>query len=370
MATIAIDATYTVDSQPTGISVYSRRLIESLATLERPYHFLICYRLSRLPERRQFLRFPARSRPGSPRFSSRLFQQGLTFWLPWQAQLFHSLAQRPPAFRFRHEVVTIHDVFPVTGRDYSTPDFLKKFSNLLLEAARRASLIITPSGYTADQLVRVAGTCRKKIRVVPEGVDLPDRVFSEIEKNAARERWVGKGNRLILVVGVIQTRKNTLGALRALDRMPVNYHLVLAGSDGHGADAVHDYIQRSGLSSRVRRLGHVDRHELFSLYQSADVMLFPSFEEGFGLPVLEAMACGLPVVAARTSSLPEVGGDAAVYVDPLDEQNICEEVVRVSEDEALRRTLIERGLDRARQFTWRRTAEETLKVYEEALGIE
>ncbi|MGH9430949.1 MAG: glycosyltransferase family 4 protein [Terriglobia bacterium] len=369
MATIAIDATYAVDAQPSGISVYSRRLIESLARLECAHRFLICYRLSRFRQRDQFLRLPRAAQPGAPRFSTRLFQDRLTFWLPWQAPLFHSLAQRPPAFHFSREIVTIHDVFPITGEGYSRPDFLKKFSNLLLEAGRRASIIITPSSYTAGELVRAANTPREKIRVIPEGVDFPDRTMTEPEKIAARDRWVGNQHRLVLLVGVIQARKNTLGAVRALERMPANYRLVIAGGDGHGAEEVHDYIQCAGLSGRVRRVGHVGWQDLSSLYQSADVMLFPSFEEGFGLPVLEAMAFGLPVVAAKTSSLPEVGGDAAVYVDPYDDRDICEQVVRVAEDDALRQALIQRGLDRARQFTWRRTAAETLKVYEEALAM-
>ena len=369
MATIAIDATYTVDPQPSGISVYSRRLIESLAGLDCPHHFLICYRLSRFRQWKQFLRLPAPAPSGGPSFSTRFFQEGLTVWLPWQAKLFHSLAQRPPAFRFGREVVTVHDVFPITGTDFSTPDFLKKFSDLLLQAAGRARLIISPSQYTAEQLIQVAGTSREKIRVIPEGVDFPDRTLTPSEKLAARERWVGNGNRLVLVVGVIQTRKNTLAAVHALERMPANYRLVMAGGDGHGAESVHDYIQRAGLSGRVRRLGHVSRQDLSNLYQSAEVMVFPSLEEGFGLPVLEAMASGLPVVAARTSSLPEVGGDAAVYVDPYDDKDICEQVVRVAEDDAWRQTLVQRGLERARQFTWRRAALETVKVYEEALTI-
>jgi O-antigen biosynthesis alpha-1,2-mannosyltransferase len=363
MATIAIDATYTVDPQPSGVSVYSRRLIESLPGLPSAHQFLICYRLSRFRQRKSFLRFPQ-----SPRFSTRLFQDRVTFWLPWQATLFHSLAQRPPAFHFERELVTIHDVFPITGQDYSTADFREKFSALLLEAARRACRIITPSSYTADELVRVAGTPREKIRVVPEGVDLPAHRMSEAERVAARERWMGNEYRLVLVVGVIQNRKNTLGAVRALQRMPANYRMLIAGGDGHGAEEVHDYIQRAGLSGRLRRVGHVTREDLSSLYQAADAMLFPSFEEGFGLPVLEAMAFGLPVVAARTSSLPEVGGDAAAYVDPYDDRDMCEWVIRVVEDATLRQDLMERGLARAGQFTWRHTAEETLKVYDEALA--
>ncbi len=367
MATIAIDATYIVDPQPSGISTYSRRLIETLATLESRHRFLICYRLSRLRERRRFLRLAPDS-PGRERFSTTLFQEGLTPWLPWRAKLFHSLAQRPPAFRFSREVVTINDVFPITGAGYSTPEFQRKFASLLMESARRANVIVSPSQYTADELMRVADVPREKIRVIPNGVDLPSAIMPQPARLAERERRVGKGNRLVLLVGAIQTRKNTLGAVRALDWMPPNYRLVIAGSDGHGAGETHDYIRRAGLGERVMALGYVPEEELVRLYQAADVFLFPSFEEGFGLPVLEAMAFGIPVVAARTSSLPEVGGDAALYVNPHDEQEISEQVVRVAEDEALREQMIQRGLERVKQFTWRRTAEETLRVYDEVLA--
>src|SRR5271166_603363 len=144
MSTIALDATYAVDAHPSGVAMYSRRLIESLLDLDTPHRFLVCYRLSRFKRRRLFMR------PRAPaNFSVRWFQEGLTFWLPWEAELFHSLAQRPPAFRFRHEVVSIIDLFPITGRDYSTPDFQRRFSTLLLEAAERATLVITPSQFTA-----------------------------------------------------------------------------------------------------------------------------------------------------------------------------------------------------------------------------
>ena len=113
MATIALDATYTVDDEPTGVTAYCRGLIEALARLDRAHRFLLCYRWSRFGRRRRFLR-PGRS-PHGPSFSTRLFQEPFTFWLPWQARLFHSLNQRPPAFRFRKEVVTVFDLFTLTG---------------------------------------------------------------------------------------------------------------------------------------------------------------------------------------------------------------------------------------------------------------
>ena len=368
MSTIALDATYTVDCQPSGVATYSRKLIEALATLEVPHRFLLCYRLSRFGRRREFIRPRSSAGKPGPSFSVRLFQEPLTFWLPWQVRLFHSLAQRPPAFRFEKEIVTIHDVFPLKGRDYSTPEFQRKFSALLLEAVRRAARVIAVSQYTADQLVLHAGVPREKVTVIHEGVDLPARILPPEERLAERERLVGQGNIMVLSVGVLQTRKNTVNALRALASLPPRYRLVLVGGDGHGSEAIHDFIRKEQLGSRAIGLGHVAAERLAALYQAADVLLFPSLEEGFGLPVLEAMAAGLPVVASKTSSLPEVGGDAALYVDPHDPRDLAEKVQRAVEDTTLRATLMDRGVARAREFSWRRTAEQTCAVYDEILA--
>jgi glycosyltransferase involved in cell wall biosynthesis len=368
MSTIGLDATYTVEPEPSGIAVYSRKLIEALAGLETPHRFLLCYRLSRVGRRREFLRPPPKAGSQKSHFSVRLFQEPLTFWLPWQAELFHSLAQRPPAFRFKREIVTVFDIFPITGHEYSTADFRRKFSALLLEAVDRATRVITASRYTAQQLLAHTSISQSKLRIIPLGVEPPSLILSPGERLLARDRLVGEGNKMILSVGVLQTRKNTLNALRALEILPERYRLILVGGDGYGSETIHEYIRRQGLGPRVQARGYVALGELQSLYQSASVLLFPSWEEGFGLPVLEAMANGLPVVASRTASLPEVGGEAALYVDPHDPRDIAEKVRRAVEDSELRRKLIQQGLERAREFSWRRVAEATLKVYDEALS--
>lgn len=367
MSNIALDATYAVDPEPSGIAVYSRRLIEALAAIDSPHRFLLCYRLSRFKRRREFLR-PTKS-PGArgPEFSVKFYQEPFTFWLPWQARLFHSLAQRPPGFRFHKEVVTVFDIFPITGRDYSTPEFQRKFAALLREAVGRAARVITLSESTARELVEHLGTPREKIRVIPGGVDLPVTLMNADSRAQERERWVGKGNEMVLSVGVLQTRKNTLNAVRAVASLPANYRLVLAGGNGHGSEEIHQFIRRERLESRVATPGYVSDYRLPALYQAASVFLFPSFEEGFGLPILEAMAHGVPVVASNTSCLPEVGGDAAIYADPHHPDEIAAQVRRAVEDAGLRESMIQRGLARAREFSWRRAAEATLRTYEEVL---
>src|SRR5579862_1233773 len=366
MATIALDATYSAEPNLTGIGVYSRRLIETLPTLDTPHDFLFCYRLSRWGNRQYFLK-PG-SIPGArAKFSTSVYQEPLTFWLPWQAQLFHSLAQRPPAFHFRQEIVTVFDIFPITGENYSTADFRKKFSDLLLQATGRAARVITSSHATERLMISHAHVPQEKIRVIPLGVDPPTITLAPAERLQERARILGGKGELILSVGVIQTRKNTLNMLKALKTLPANYQLVLTGGNGYGAEAVHDFIRTESLGDRVKLLGFIDDAQLARLYQAANVFLFPSFEEGFGIPVLEAMANGAPVVTSNASSMPEVGGEAALYVDPHNPTDIAQKVIQAVEDAGLRDTLIQKGITRAREYTWRRTAAATLAVYDEVL---
>ncbi len=364
MATIGIDATYLVDEMRYGISRYSRRLIESLWDLPSAHRFVACYRLSRLFRRGECVRPPPEK--GERRF----FQPPWGWRLKSKLDLFHSLAQRPPPFRFRREVVTVHDVFPLTGKDYSTPGFQQAFSPLLREAVERATRIITPSAYTAGELERHLKVSREKVRVVPEGVDTNFLPLPEEEKLAVRKRLLGREGegKLLLHVGAIQTRKNLINCLRALSLLPAECRLVLVGGEGHGSEQVHRYIREKGISARVRVLGYVDEAELGALYEAADLLLFPSLEEGFGLPVLEAMSHSLPVVTSNTSALPEVGGDAALYVNPQDPEEIARKTSEVIENKTLRENLVSRGRARAREFSWRRTAEATLAVYEEVLS--
>lgn len=366
MPTIGLDATYIVDAKPTGTATYCRSLVRSLARLDAPHRFLVCYRLSRFKNRHQF-RAPLEG-ISAPNFSVQPYQPPFTFWLPWQVDVFHNLGQRPPAFRFKREVVTVHDVFPISGGDYSTPDFQRKFSGLLREAVQRADRIITLSEYTASQVVLHCGVERTRIRVAPGGVWPETQVLSPGDAARERARVVGDGREMLLMVGVIDNRKNVVNALRALQLLPPRYRLVLAGGNGYGSEAVHDFIASQRLEERVKVLGYVASEVLAGLYHSASVLLFPSLEEGFGFPVLEAMARGLPVVTSKTSSLPEVGGDSALYADPRDPHSIAQEVRRAVEDRELRQELIRKGVLRSGEFTWERTARETLRVYEELLA--
>jgi glycosyltransferase involved in cell wall biosynthesis len=194
-------------------------------------------------------------------------------------------------------------------------------------------------------------------------------VLSPDERLRERARILGGEGEMVLSVGVIQTRKNTLNMLKALKTLPGKYQLVLCGGDGYGSEAIHEFIRTESLGDRVKILGFIDDAQLGRLYQAASVFLFPSLEEGFGIPVLEAMANGLPVVTSNVSSMPEVGGEAALYVDPHDPADIAQKVMQAVEDLVLCDSLVKKGISRASELTWRRTAEATLAVYDEVLKL-
>src|ERR1700719_4465449 len=195
MPTIGLDATYIVDAKPTGTATYCRSLVRALAQFGAPHRFLVCYRLSRFKNRHQF-REPLEG-ISAPNFSVQPYQPPLTFWLPWQVDVFHNLGQRPPAFRVKREVVTVHDVFPISGGDYSTVDFQRKFSALLREAVERADRVITLSEYTASQVVVHCGVERSRIRVVPGGVWPPSpRPPEDASRERARVAGDGEGGEM------------------------------------------------------------------------------------------------------------------------------------------------------------------------------
>jgi glycosyltransferase involved in cell wall biosynthesis len=164
-------------------------------------------------------------------------------------------------------------------------------------------------------------------------------------------------------VGAVQERKNINRLVESFEGLPERYVLVLAGAAGYGAREILDRIRKSPAQSRIRMLGYRTRDELNQLYRTAAVLAFPSLEEGFGFPVLEAMSAGLPVVTSNSSALKEVAGDAALLVDPLDVDGLRGALQATLEDPAVKERLVAAGFHRAAEFTWQRAAQQTLAVY-------
>ncbi len=346
--TIALDATYSVGGELSGVGIYSREILAGLAASHPGVRFRAFCRPHRF---RQLLRESLPPNCGRGLFSDR-------WMLPPGPALFHALNQRMPSkLRLRRSLCTFHDLFVMTG-DYSSPDFRLRFTRQAREAAERADLIVTVSAFTAAQVRDLLNVEPGRLRVVHHGV----RVLPALQASAP----AATREAVILSVGTIQQRKNTARLVRAFERLPEPWRLVLAGApNGYGSEQAIEAVRSSPARHRIAVTGYVSPERLGALYASASVFAFPSLDEGFGMPVLEAMAYGVPVLAANRSALPEVCGDAALMVDPASEEEIGEGLLKLTSDEALRQSLATRGREHAATFTWEKAARQTWQAYEE-----
>jgi glycosyltransferase involved in cell wall biosynthesis len=328
---IALDATYSVGKNLSGVGRYSPEM-------------LWCYRPHRL------LRSFEERLPSNCR--RRLLHEPL---VPRSAQVFHGMNQRLPRARLRRAVSTFHDLFVLTG-EYSTLEYRLRFQEQAREAAKRSDLILTVSEFTARQVEELLGVERSRLRVIPHGV----RVAAARETPRTPEP-------IVLHVGAIQTRKNISRLVTAFAALPKEWKLVLAGSYGYGAEGILEEIQRSACHDRILVLGYIEDYELERWYERAAIFAFPSLDEGFGMPVLEAMARGVPVLTSNRSALPEVSGDAALLVDPTDVEAIRTALVSLAADEGLRARLGQQGTLRAASFSWEAAVSRTWSAYCELL---
>ena len=283
----------------------------------------------------------------------------------------HAPAYTAPFWAPAPVVLTIHDVsyarhpewYPYR-RDWVRQAFYRY-------SARTAAQIITDSTFSAAEIQAAYSVDRGRLSVVPLGVD---GRFGPLDPAQAADLPRGVEAPYLLHVGDLHERRNlpvvveALAAARAQRDAYRRLTLVLAGVDRGVGDALDAMARAAGASGLVVRLGPVGETELQALYQRASALVYPSLYEGFGLPPLEAMACGLPVIASNAASMPEVVGDAGILLDPLDVGAWTDAIVRVVGDESLRERLRARGVQRAAGFTWARTARRTLDVYRRAAG--
>lgn len=265
-------------------------------------------------------------------------------------------------------VATVHDVIPLILPETFTLRHRFVARAALARVRRKADLVIVPSLAVKDDVVRRLGLSADRVVVTPEGCEPRFRPATtrSIAEVAVRYRLPP---RYLLAVGVQDPRKNLTALLQAFARLrrhggiDAGVQLVLAGARGRLAASIARTVRTLGLDPAVVLPGFIDDDDLPAVYSGAALFVFPSLYEGFGLPVLEAMACGAPVVTSNTASMPEVAGDAALLVAPRDVAGLAAAVARVLHDERLRERLRGAGFARARQFSWKTAARRTLDAY-------
>ena len=340
---IALDATYSLGESLSGVGLYSREILLGLAAAHPEAGFDFCYR----PHR--YRRAWQEELPRNAR--RRLLAEPLG---PRSADLFHGMNQRLPHLPMRRAVATFHDLFVMTG-EYSTAEFRARFTEQARDAAARADLIIAVSEFTRGQVTGLLGVEAAKVRVVHHG--LRGLAYPRVERR-----------NVILNVGAIQKRKNIARLVTAFESVDPAWMLVLAGSAGFGSEEIMDRIRHSPARERIQVLGYVSPAGLAEQYAAASIFAFPSLDEGFGMPVLEAMAAGAAVVTSTSSALPEVAGGAALLVDPTDTAALAQALRDLTEKPELRAQWAQRGLARAQQFSWGKAVSETWELYRELLG--
>ena len=347
----------------TGIGRYIRNLVQEFPHCAAADVELILFQSRR--EREALMQAPAIRRrtvltPAHHRWERWLLaaEIGLS-----NVDVLHSPDHVAPHRRGWQSVVSILDLTFLAHPETHSPESLRYYAQIF-RTLRHAAKVITISDFTRHEVLNRVSIAPERVETVPLAAD--PAYYPRPQTACARlRRRLEIPHPYFLVVGTIEARKNLERLITAYASLPRRDrpHLVFAGGRGYQYERVLEAVQAYRVEDQVRFLGHVDDADLPLLYSGAFCLLYPSRYEGFGLPILEAMACGCPVITSNCGSMAEVAGDAAVLVDPLSTESLAAGIAALMEQPALRDDLVAKGFARARQFSWRTTAEKTLAVY-------
>lgn len=381
---IGIDARFLTHPQKGGFKTYSENLISALAEIDQDNSYMLY--LDRPAD--QETKLPAQSN-----FEHRVVTgQKPLIGMPWREQidlsgwaakdrldLLHSPCLTAPLRLKCASIVTIHDMIW-----YSPPKNSAKGSNSLKRnlmnryyyfvpqyAARNASLIITVSQASKDRIVQILGIPEEKVFVTYEAANPMFHQICDSERIDAVRKKYNLSTDYIMAIGSADPRKNIATLVRAYAQLPAhlkaNFQLVIIWTNLLIAEKLMELVNDLELKDQVRFLSQISNDDLVLLYNAASLFVFPSLDEGFGLPLLEAMACGTPIVAANNSSIPEIVQDAALLAEAHLPLSLSEKIVECLTEQSIRNTIIHNGLIRVNNFSWQNCARLTLEVYQRAL---
>ncbi len=371
---IGYDAT-AIPPRLTGAGVYIKELIRALTQMDRTNRYFVFAQPAHLQDMDisyshvqkiplEFSSIPKRllwEQTGLPALASSL-----------HLDLLHSPHYTMPLRCPCKRIVTFHDMTFITMPEVHGRFKRIFFRNMMKHSGSHADRLLADSESTRQDMHRILGIDLQRIDTAPLAADDAYRPLAAAETEAHCAVHSLTPGRFLLFVGVLEPRKNVPALVRAyasVHKKHPDIPLVIAGKKGWMYDEIFAAVQQLGLTESVRFLGYIPREEQIGLYNGARLFVYPSQYEGFGLPVLEALQCGAPVLTSNLSSMPEVAGDAALLVSPQDEAGLANAMLQVLEDDHLAAQMKERGLERARQFSWQRCAELTLQAYETAAGV-
>ncbi|MBD2363477.1 glycosyltransferase family 4 protein [Anabaena minutissima FACHB-250] len=381
MLKIAIDAT-SLTSQPSGIGLYVYNLIHALYSLQKNENFEL--RVVRQPRLKNWLKL----RVNEPNF---LNLDTPVYTLPIPVSITNLLSKIPNPILPYYEgyfgfpnivhgtdyfvypcaksinLMTIYDLTFIKYSHFSS-QIVKTYTNRINQCLKWTDLIITISENSKQDIIKYLNISPEKVFVTPLASRYnSDYFYTDNSLNLEQQVSYDFSKPYLLFVSTIEPRKNINAIIAAFNilkqQYKIEHQLVLIGKKGWIYESIFAAIENSTWSKEIHHLDYLSDELVALFYSKADVFVYPSFYEGFGLPVLEAMTLGAPVVASNSSSIPEVAGDAAILIDPQDSMQLAESILKLISDRELRQDLINRGKERAKLFTWERTARETLKAY-------
>ena len=368
MPRVAVDAT-AVPARLTGAGVYAARLLAALAGRDDLELEAFCAPGSAAALAADGLRLhpvtvAAAGRPARIAWTQLLAGRAAR---AAGAELLHGVHYELPLRARLPQVVTVHDLTMLSHPEWHEASKVRYFGWAMRRAVAAARRVLCVSATTAGDLAELLGVPRERLDVTPLGTDLRPATGDAVD---AVRRRLGLDGPYLLGLGTVEPRKDLPSLVRAFAGLAgeLPHRLVLGGLAGWGAGALAAAVAASGVADRILLAGYVPEADKAALLTGADVFAYPSHYEGFGLPVLEAMACGTPVVTTTGGSLPEVAGDAAVLVEPGDGGALAAAIAKLAADPAARHDAAERGRARAASFTWERCADLTVAAYRRALA--